>query len=277
MSHSRALLLNQSLTAPQIKKITTALLEALAQKVPSPPVDVSKFVVEARQPAEGAANNDATLPALFIYLVNTCAKGIINQFINECGANPKAADPIGVFTAHIFSMPEFQWRGGSLIDILMAKFRVACPVLFGLCGSDKTERGRLALGWRRDGPSWITEQSHNDRMAGLAAGYAAVSLRDFSRSSKTNPYPPTHYWRTLASIINCPAAQTSNTQFVVVRYLIDGHEQRFLNFYGTAGVAALRLALIEFPKKAQDGSSAAGSLQALAEVLKSTTGLLVGA
>ncbi|OAQ99498.1 hypothetical protein LLEC1_03723 [Akanthomyces lecanii] len=260
---------------PSIKKITTALLDALQQKVPSPPIEVNKFVVNAREPVEGAANNGATLPALFIYLVNICAKGIINQFISECGANPKAADPIGVFTAHVFSMPEFQWRGDSLIDILIAKFRVACPVLFGLSGNDKTERGRVALGWRKDGPSWITEQSHNDRMAGLAAGYAAVSLRDFSRSSKANPYPPAHYWTALAGIVNCPAGLTSNTQYVVVRYMIDGHEQRFLNFYGNAAVAALRLALVEFPKKAPGNSPAAGSLQALAEVLKSTSGLIL--
>lgn len=259
----------------QIKKITTALLEALQQKVPSPPIEVAKFVAEERQPVEGAANNGTTLPALFVYLINICAKGIINQFINECGANPKAADPIGVFTAHIFSTPEFQWRGRSLIDILMAKFRIVCPVLFGLSGNDKTERGRLALGWRKDGPAWITEQSHNDRMAGLAAGYAAVSLRDFSKSSKANPYPPTHYWRALAGIINCPAGQTSNTQYVVVRSMIDGHEQRFLNFYGNAAVAALRLALVEFPKKAPGNTPAAGSLQALAEVLKTTSGLLL--
>lgn len=243
--------------------------------MPSPPVEVNKFVVNAREPVEGAANNGATLPALFIYLVNICAKGIINQFISECGANPKAADPIGVFTAHVFSMPEFQWRGGSLIDILIAKFRIACPVLFGLSGNDKTERGRVALGWRKDGSSWITEQSHNDRMAGLAAGYAAVSLRDFSRSSKANPYPPAHYWTALAGIVNCPAGQTSNTQYVVVRYMIDGHEQRFLNFYGNAAIAALRLALVEFPKKAPGNSPAAGSLQALAEVLKSTSGLIL--
>ncbi|KAK8141767.1 hypothetical protein G3M48_009932 [Beauveria asiatica] len=258
-----------------IQKITTALKDALQQKVPSPLVEVSKFVVDARQPVEGAAHNDVTLPALFIYLMNICAKGIINQFISECGANSKAANPIGVFTVQIFSMPEFHWRGASLIDILMAKFRVACPVLFGLSGNDKTERGRLALGWRKDGSSWITEQSHNDRMAGLAAGYAAVSLRDFSRSAKKNPYPPTHYWKTLAGIVNCPAGQTSNTQYIVVRHLIDGHEQQFLNFYGNAAVAALRLALVEFPKKAPGNTPAAGSLQALAEVLKSTSGLIL--
>ena len=244
-------------------------------KVPSPPIDVSLFTLKPRSPVEGASNNDATLPSLFVYLINICAKAIINQFINECGANPKAADPIGVFTAHIFSHKDFQWRGQSLIDILMAKFRIVCPVLFGFRGNDKTERGRLALGWKKDGPSWVTEQTHNDRMTGLGAGYASLSLRDFGKSSKQNPYPPTNYWKALAGIVNSPPGETSNTQYVVLRSMIEGHEQRFLNFYGNAALAALRLALVEFPKKAPDNATAAGSLRALADVLKGEGGLVL--
>ncbi|PHH86460.1 hypothetical protein CDD83_10213 [Cordyceps sp. RAO-2017] len=254
-------------------KITSLLRESLQNQTLSPPVEVGRFVEHPRSPAEGAQHNDATLPALFVYLINVCAKGIIGQFVNECGANPKAADPIGVFTAHLFSHKDFQWRGQSLIDILLAKFRVVCPVLFGFRGNDKTERGRLAIGWRKDGPAWITEKSHNDRMAGLGAGFAAVSLRDFSKSSKVNPYPPVHYWRAFAGIVNCPANETSNTQYVVLRAMIDGHEQRFLNFFGNAAVAALRLALVEFPKKASQNASEAGSLRALAETLRTESGL----
>ncbi|KAH0497970.1 hypothetical protein TgHK011_005251 [Trichoderma gracile] len=254
--------------AQPIAKITMALKEALDGKVPSAPIEVSRFVVGQRQPAEGAAHNEDTLPSLFIYLLNICAKGIINQFINECSANPKAADPIGVFTAHIFSQKDFQWRGESLIDILMAKFRVVCPVLFGLRGSDRTERGRLAIGWKKDGPGYITEQTHNDRMTGLGAGFASISLRDFSKTSKANPYPPVNYWKALASIVNSSANETSNTQYVVLRAMIEGHEQRFLNFYGNAAIAALRLALIEFPKKAPANAAAAHSLLAMVELLR---------
>jgi nucleoporin GLE1 len=261
-----------------MKKITTALIEALTGRVPSPPIDVSLFVVESRQEVAGAANNGAQLPALFIYLLNICAKGIVKQFVSECGANPKAADPIGVFTAQLFSQQEFHWRGQSLIDILMAKFRVACPILFGMRGNEKMEKGRLALGWRRDGPGWETEQAHNDRMTGLGAGYASVSLRDFSKASKTktNPYPPTNYWTALAGLINTPQGEVSNTHFVVLRAMIQGYEQRFLAFYGTAGLAVLRLALVEFPKKAPKDAIAAGPLMALAEVLKSEEGLVFG-
>lgn len=242
---------------------------------PSPPIDVGLFVVDKREPVQGATHNDQTLPSLFIYLMNICAKAIINQFINEGGANPKAADPIGVFTAHIFSNQEFEWRGQSLIDIVMAKYRIVCPVLFGHRGSDRTERGRISIGWKKDGPAWITEQSHNDRMTGLGAGFASLSLRDFSKSSKKNPYPPTNYWKALAYIVNSPPNEISNTQYVVLRSMIQGHEQRFLNFYGNAALAALRLALVEFPKKAPQNATAAGSLAALADVLKSESGLVL--
>ncbi|KAL7937245.1 GLE1-like domain-containing protein [Trichoderma chlorosporum] len=261
--------------AQPIAKITMALTEALTGKVPSAPIDVSRFTVRQRQPAAGSANNEATLPSLFIYLLNICAKGIINQFINECSANPKAADPIGVFTAHIFSQKDFQWRGESLIDILMAKFRVVCPVLFGLRGSDKTERGRLAIGWKKDGPGYVTEQTHNDRMTGLGTGFASISLRDFSKTAKANPYTPVNYWKALAGIVNSPPNETSNTQYVVLRAMIEGHEQRFLNFYGNAAIAALRLALVEFPKRAPANAAAAQSLRAMVELLR-TEGLVLG-
>ncbi|KAH7318461.1 GLE1-like protein-domain-containing protein [Stachybotrys elegans] len=259
--------------AQPMNKIQAALKAALEGQVPSPPIDASLFVINPRQPVEGAAHNDATLPTLFIYLMNICAKGIINQYINECGANPKAADPIGVFAAHIFSHKDFQWRGQTLVDILLAKFYKVCPILFGLRGNPRTERGRLAIGWKRDGPGWETEQAHNDRMTGLGAGFASLSLRDFSKTSKTNPYPPSNYWKALARIVNTPNAEVCNTHYVVLRAMVQGHEQRFLNFYGNAGLAALRLALVEFPTKAPSGSTAAASVQALAEVLKAESGL----
>jgi nucleoporin GLE1 len=105
-------------------------------------------------------------------------------------------------------------------------------------------------------------------MTGLGAGFASISLRDFSKSSKVNPYPPTNYWMALASIVNTPAGETSNTQYVVLRAMIESHEKRFLQFYGNAALAALCLALVEFPKKAPANASAAGSLRALADLLR---------
>ena len=256
-----------------ISKIKEALRESLSGNIPSPLVNVATFVVEDRQPQPDAVHNGDQFPSLFIYLMNIFAKSIISQFINECGASPKSADPIGVVAAHIFSDKDFQWRGGSMIDILLAKLRRVCPVLFGVRGSDRTTQGRDAIGWRKDQGRYMPEQMHFDRMAGLGAGFAAVALRDFSKANKANPYPPTNYWRALAGIVNTPASQVSDTQYIVLKAMIDGHEQRFLQFYGDAGLAALRLALVEFPKKAPQGSAAAGGLKVLGEVLRTEKGL----
>jgi nucleoporin GLE1 len=235
-------------------------------------VDASAFVLERRDPEDGAILNGECIPSLFVYLLNIFSKMAISQFANECGANPRAADPIGVIVAHIFSDDRFKWRGKSMIDILMAKYRHSCPALFGCKGSDKTAAGRSAIGWRREGGGWIPEQAHNDRMAGLGAGYAAISLRDFSKSKYSSPYTPAHYWKAFAAIVNTPPAQTSNTQFIVLKAMIDGHEARFLQFYGNAGLAALQVAVREFPQRAPHNSGAQG-LQVLGEILRKEKGL----
>jgi len=106
-------------------------------------------------------------------------------------------------------------------------------------------------------------------MTGLGAGFAALSLRDFSKTTKTNPYPPSNYWTALTLILNTPAGETSNTHYVVLRAMLLGHEGRFMAFYGNAGLAAIRKAVLEFPAKAPANASAAGSVAALAEVWKS--------
>lgn len=236
-------------------------------------MDPSDFVTDKREPVEGAVRNEAHLPSLFIYLLNQFSKAIINQFIQECGGQPKTADPIGVIAALIFSNKGYHWRGKTLIDILMAKLRVACPVLFGYRGNEKTEQGRARLGWKREGAGWISEQMHVNQMKGLAVGYASIALRDFSKSANTNPWPPSRYWASMARIVNTPPTEISNTQCVVLRSMIEHYEERFMTFYGTAAIAALRKALVEFPAKAPEKSPGAFALLGLAEVLKLNVGI----
>ena len=239
-------------------------------------MDPSNFVLDPRNPVEGAAHNDATLPSIFLYLINIFAKAVIAQFINEAGARPETADPVGVCVAATLSEPEFLWRGTSLIDILLAKFRIVCPVLFGYRGSEKTEQGRQRLGWWKDSGRWVPEQQHMDRMTGLGAGFASISLRNFAMSKKTNPFPPRVYWTALARIVNTPAAEISDTQCVVLKAMVEGYEQKFIEFYGTAAIAALRTALVEFPARAPQKSAAVNSLEVLAQMLKRDTGLVLG-
>lgn len=266
------------LTYEQSQKVSNVLKEGLANQVGSHMMDPSPLIFDQRQPVDSATNN-AEMPSLFLFLVNHLAKCVIKQFINECSANTKTADPIGVLVASTFSDPTFQWRGKPLIDILMAKFYVVCPVLFGARGVEKTEQGREKVGWMRRGPNaWIPEAEHYDRQQGLGSGYAAISLRDFSRSKKKNPYPMRHYWESFALIVNTQPTEMSNTQCVVLKAMIDHYEQRFLQFYGTAAMAALRLALVDFPTNAKSagcGDSAVQSLLVHGKTLKARYGLVL--
>ncbi|KAI1205913.1 GLE1-domain-containing protein [Annulohypoxylon truncatum] len=257
----------------QNEAIQALLDEAISGAVPSQLVDPSDYITDKREPVQGALHNEPQLPSLFLYLLNHFAKAVINQFINECGAQPKTADPIGVTVAIIFSKDVYLWRGKTLIDILMAKFRVVCPVLFGYYGNEKTGQGRLRLGWKNSPAGFIPEQQHSDRMKGLGAGYASIALRNFGKTKSTNPWPPTNYWTAMAKIVNTPPADISETQFVVLRAMIEASEEKFIHFYGNAGIAALRKALVEFPNKAVNKTPGASGLQVLAQILKRDIGL----
>jgi nucleoporin GLE1 len=256
-----------------MQRLTSLLKEAVTNSVQSQLMDPSNFIFEPRNPMEGAVHNEDQLPSLFLYLLNIFAKAAINQFINEGGAKPETADPIGVVVAAVFAEADFAWRGKSMIDILLAKYRVSCPVLFGYRGSEKTEQGRRSLGWKKDGAGWMAEQQHMDRMTGLGAGFSAIALRNFGKSKKQNPYPPSNYWTAMSRIVNTPSAEISNTQCVVLKAMIQHYEQKFLDAYGNAAVAALRVALIEFPARAPQKSAAINSLQVLAQMMKRDTGL----
>jgi nucleoporin GLE1 len=256
-----------------MKNIVDTLKDALLT-TPSPPVDPGMVMLSTPAPAEGSHNNGDSLPVLFVYLLNQFSKALVSQFVDEAGVAPKTADPIGIIAASVFAQSELCWRGTSLIDILICKMRVACPVLFGIRGNEKTEEGRARLGWRRgEGGEWVSDQVHNTRMTGLGAGYAAISLRNFSKSSFKNPYPPTMYWRSMASIVNTPPEEASSTQYIVLKAMIENYEQRFMEFYGSAARAALQIALVDFPGRAQENTVAVSSLKVLGDKLRRDVGL----
>lgn len=227
-----------------------------AQEYGGPQYDPTPLYVRPPPPVAGQPN---TLPILFIYIMNIFTKTILTQFITEAGIKPAAADPIGTVTVNILARNG--WRGASLIDILIAKFRITCPVLFGFRGNESTEQGRKRLGWWKTDGEYVTEDIHNDRMTGLGAGFAAISLRDFSKAaSMRNPFPPTKYWQAMAMIVSTPKEEVCNTQFLVLKAMIDGYEMKFLGFYGNAARAALRVAVVEFPKRAGERNSAVNAL-----------------
>lgn len=190
--------------------------------------------------------------------------------MNEAAVAPKVADPVGTIAISMFAKNDFRINGNSLIDILVAKFHVVCPPLFGIYGNEKTVEGRTRLGWWREegGGPWISEQSHRDRMSGLGFGYAAISLRNFEKSAMVNPYPPYHYWQAVTAILNVPAGQVTDTHLYVLRALLMNSEARFLEFFGDAAKKLLHIAVTEYPKRATEGSVAAVVLSTLGDAMK---------
>ncbi|KAL8974088.1 MAG: hypothetical protein Q9197_001683 [Variospora fuerteventurae] len=243
------------------RAILTTLKEA-KNDFPQPTVGLAAFIA---RPVP-----DAQVPALLVYLLNQFAKAVVSQFINEAAVAPKIADPVGTIASSIFAKDDFRTQGVSLIDILIAKFHVVCPPLFGIYGDEKTTEGRTRLGWQREegGGPWISERSHQDRMSGLGAGYAALSLRSFEKSSMSNPYPPYHYWQTLSMILNVPAGQVTDTHLYLLRALLMNSEARLMEFFGDAAKKLLRIAMEDYPQRAAKGSVAAVVLQTLGATMK---------
>ena len=234
-----------------------------AATLAEPQVDITMFLTSPPQV------DDRNGPALLVYLLNIFAKAIIAQFINEAGVKPLIADNLGTVASHIFALDNFRWKGISLIDVLVAKFHVVCPVLFGIYGNERTLEGKRRLGWWREegGGAFVPEQRHFERMTGLGAGFAGISLKNYEKARPKNPYPDQHYWTSLARIINIPPQEVTQTHFVVLKGMIENFESKFLHFFGDAAIAALRLSLIELPRRSPP-SVAAKSLAGLVDVLK---------
>lgn len=219
-----------------------------AQQFPEPSVDVSSYLISV-----AGTGSPIPISGPFIYLLNIFAKAVVDQLTTE---RAKIAEPIMVTAVSIFANNVFQANGSiCLIDMLLAKYHKACPVLWGIYGDEKTVKGRARIGWKMDKETetWIDQQQHIERMVGLGAGYAALSLRDFSKSRMQNPYPAVNYWKTMSYMVNIPASEIQPTHFTVLKALIDGYIPRFVGFYGQAALVVLRKALVEFPAQAEKG------------------------
>ena len=233
-------------------------------------IDVTQYLVENRQPPD--ANKQG--PACLVFLLNHFAKNIINQFLRESAVDAKTADAIGVLAVTIFARPQYLFNGQSLIDVLWAKYHKTAPILFGINGNEATKEGRARLGWKLDQGAFVSEQEHYDRTSGLGAGFAAITLRDFSKSKNSNPAPNRIYWICLARILNTPANETQPTHFVVLKAMIDNYVPRILSLFGGAGLAVLRQALMYVPnekaKTSVNGKAAPAvtALQAMAMILQ---------
>lgn len=263
-----------------MERVKTTLLSAL-REIPSPPANMYDFL--AAPPSSGTAAGASAagqagqpqvpVPSLLIYLLSIFSKAVMSAFVGECAVNPRAAEPIGTLVAQIFSLPDLQFplapagfgpnsgpvKKTSLVDVLLCKMHAAAPVLFGISGPESTTAGRTRLGWRlefaHDGvteKSFVSAQRQYERLTGIGSGYSSIALRNFSKSKVlTNPYPPRHMWETVATIVDTPPQHVTVSHLVVVRSMFEnwGNVERFVLFFGGAGVAALRELMVNWVQK----------------------------
>lgn len=218
-------------------------------------------------------NNQTTITDMAAYFLVFLTKQVIKIFTSYVHSGPERAEPIGVVLSSIFAIQEIQYArpnqpgqgpdsSQNLFPIFLAKYHRVCPALFGVTApaghSQSTAQGKRALGWQlapaaEEGDpktTFVSDQTHYDRMKGLAIGYSSIALRNFSGVTMPNPYPPKYFWKSLAMIVNLPVDKVSPTHICVLRYMFGhGGIGRFLLFFGSVGVAVLREAFIEFPKR----------------------------
>ena len=139
----------------------------------------------------------------------------------------------------------------------MCKYHATAPILFGVSGSEATSAGKLRLGWRLDNVgdaaekkrAFATQNKHYDRLTGLGVGYASIALRNFSKVKLQNPWPPSHFWSSLAHIINTAPQEVQTSHLILLKNMLENNAiERFVLFFGAAGIAALRQAVVGFPK-----------------------------
>ena len=209
---------------------------------------------------------------MLLYLLNIFSKAIISQLVSEAGIEPtQKADPIGTVASHIFALDTFQWNGQTLIDMLVAKIHITCPVLFGIYGQEDTNAGKQRLGWAHEGGKegpFISQQGHQQRMTGLAAGFAGISLRNYQNARNENPFPATKYWTAMSNVVNVPAQSKTNTHAMVLKAMIEGFEDRILMFFGDMGKVALRTAVVEWVKDVPNPSTGTKALALLRDIMK---------
>ncbi|KAJ5332575.1 hypothetical protein MYU51_018949 [Penicillium brevicompactum] len=256
----------------QINQIKADLQNALT--FTQPEVDIAKFIAF---PPQELTTSENKAPAMLIYGLNVFSKSMISSLLAEAAIKQTHAEPIGIIAAQIFSFDIFTYKGLHMSDILWAKYRVVCPALWGFTGNDKTEGGRRALGWWRspDTDTWISEQNHMDRMTALGAGYAAITLRNFGKTTRQNPFPNTLFWATMSKILAIPPAELQETQIALLAALLRSSGERILGFFGQFGLALMHHAIIELPRQIERESMALTQLSTLKELYMREKNILI--
>jgi nucleoporin GLE1 len=220
----------------------------IALTTPGPTVDIRPYLISQDIPPL-ANEAEAQYPAFLLYLWICFEKFVLKQFEKEAAsADGRTIQEIGLIAASLLADQRYMWKGIPLTDIVLAKLHRICPILFGIRGRMDTAEGRIRLGWLPIDKASPSEEQYGQRMRGLGAGYAALSLRSFN--AKAPAVPMSEYWRAIVSICNTPSDCLWPGHFAILYGLIRDYYKKFLSFYGAQARGVLRRATIDLPARA---------------------------
>ncbi|KAF2131698.1 hypothetical protein P153DRAFT_365269 [Dothidotthia symphoricarpi CBS 119687] len=234
----------------------------VALETPGPMIDIRHFIVSHEIPPL-ANEAEAQYPAFLLYVWICFEKSVLKQFEKEAAnEDGRIIQEIGLIAASLLGDQRYMWKGLPLTDIILAKFHRLCPILFGIRGTMDTAEGRLRLGWMPIDKSPATTENYSQRMRGLGAGYASLSLRSFA--AKAPAVPISEYWRAIVSICNTRAEDLWPGHFALLGGLIRDYYKKFFQFYGVQARGVLRRATVDLPARAPDRcKDAAGTVAVL--------------
>ncbi|KAF2472052.1 GLE1-domain-containing protein [Lindgomyces ingoldianus] len=229
-----------------------------AQSSNGPTVDIRPYIVS--QPLPAISNEaEAQYPAVLLYAWICFEKSLIKQFEQEAAnEDGRIIQELGLIAASLICDPKYTWKGLCMKDILLAKYHKAAPMLFGITGRMDTREGQARLGWVTISGNDPETNVYNQRMIGLGAGYAALSLRSFS--GKLPAFPISDYWRAISSICNTPVETLYDGHFMLLKGLMRDYASKFLHFYGNQAKGVLRRAAIDLPNQAPARAKDAANL-----------------
>ena len=220
----------------------------IALNTPGPTIDIRPYLISQDLPPL-ANEAEAQYPAFLLYLWICFEKFVLKQFEKEAASTDgRTIQEIGLIAASLLADQRYMWKGIPLTDIVIAKLHRICPILFGVRGTMNTVQGRVRLGWLQIDKAEPNEEQYGQRMRGLGAGYAALSLRSFN--AKAPAIPMSEYWRAVVSICNTPAEHLWPGHFAILYGLIRDYHKKFLGFYGAQARGVLRRATYDLPARA---------------------------
>ncbi|KAF2995877.1 hypothetical protein E8E13_004290 [Curvularia kusanoi] len=238
----------------------------VALNTPGPTIDIRPFLVNQTIPPL-ANEAEAQYPAFLLYMWIIFEKFLLKQFDKEAdNEDGRVMQELGLVAASLFADQKYMWKGISLIDVLLAKMHKVCPIMFGLRGNMNTVEGQKRLGWVPIGDNPPTATAYMQRIRGLSAGFAAMSLRAF----KTVPaLPMSEYWHVLVHVCNTPTQDLYPGHFAILNGLLRDFYKKFLGFYGVQARGVLRRAVIDVPARAPERcKDAAGVISVFREQWK---------